>query len=264
MSIDQLADAVTKKALRESLHTLPRSMDAMYESILERVFSQTEKDVELAKRILKWLYFSYRPMSRRELQHALAAANVQPSDNGLDEEWLPSTDRISAVCHGLVSVNEGSGTIHYTHASIQNYIGYNSNRMFPEGQLKITQTCLIYLSLEPFASGPCLEIRLPERILEYPFSAYAAEFWVQHATVDEEKHVDQIVKFFSARRTYESWIQILLSIEKSALEESSLEGVPVKKALGMRLAACATPLEAARLLELRLVETALLLRGVQW
>lgn len=262
--IHQLSSEVTKKGLREALHTLPASLDYLYENILQKISSQMSEDAELANQVLMWLGFSYRPMSLRELQHALAVTHIQPGETYLDEELLISTNVISGVCDGLVMVDEETDIIRMFHYSAQEYLERVSDQRFPGAQVEITQSCLIYLSLEPFASGPCFETKLRDRILEYPFVVYAAEFWLQHAKRNEKKHIGLIVRLLTVKKTYESWIQILKSIEESASRDPSLEGLQVAQVLGVRLAACTTPLEVAKVLGLDLVATILVERGICW
>jgi hypothetical protein len=260
--IDQLSPQVTKKGIRKALHTLPDSLDSVYEDVLQTISSQTSEDAQLANLVLMWLVFSYRPMSHRELQHALAVSHIQPGETYFDEELLISTDEISDVCAGLVMVEEETDIIRLVHYSAREYLKRVMDQRFPEAQVEITQSCLLYLSLEPFASGPCLETKLRDRILEYPFVVYAAEFWLQHAKRNEKKHIGQIVRLLTVKKIYESWIQILESIKESASGDPSPEGVLVTQVLVVRLAACTTPLEAAMALGLDLVATTLAERGI--
>ncbi|KIN03121.1 hypothetical protein OIDMADRAFT_18537, partial [Oidiodendron maius Zn] len=91
-------------------------------------------------------------------------------------------------------VDEETDIIRLCHFSAQEYLEHVRDQRFPEAQVEITRSCLVYLSLEPFASGPCLETKLRDRILEYPFVVYAAEFWLLHAKRNEKKHIGQVVR----------------------------------------------------------------------
>jgi hypothetical protein len=152
--INQLSSQATKKGLRKALHTLPDSLDFVYKDALQRISSQKSEDAKLANLVLMWLVFSYRPMSHRELQHALAVPHIQTGETYLDEELLISTDEISGICAGLVMVDEETDIIRLSHYSAQEYLERVRDQRFPEAQVEITQSCLLYLSLEPFASGP--------------------------------------------------------------------------------------------------------------
>jgi hypothetical protein len=265
--IQEISHVHTLQDLRKALHTLPDSIELIYGQTLQRISSQAPEYSELGNQVLMWLAFSYRQMSRRELQHALAVMHIQPGENRLDEDWLPSTDTISDAGVGLVTVDEEGDAIRFSHVSAWAYLNRVKYERFPKAQLEITQTCLAYLSLEPFASGPCLETKIRDRTLEYPFALYAAEFWLRHAKRNEESHIGQIVEFLAGKKTYESWIQILKQIAEPASGVISPEDIQltnVTQALSVKLAVCRTPFEAANALELYLVAATLAERGIVW
>jgi len=205
-------------------------------------------------------------MSQRELQQAIAVIIMEPTEMISHEDpffkteySLFTTEDISQVCVGLVTKDE-TDMIRLSHASLHEYLNRIKGQRFPEAQVQITECCLKFLSRKPFASGPCLETTLRDRILEYPFALYAAEFWMLHAKENERNHIEQIVDFLTAKTTYKSWIQILKYIEESASEDISaqeLQGTVASQTLSARLAACKTPLQAAKVLDLDLVATTL-------
>lgn len=75
---------------------------------MSRVEGQLADQEELAKQALSWIVFAKRPLSTRELQHALA---TELGDSHLREDNLPEIEDVVSACAGLVAVDEESGII---------------------------------------------------------------------------------------------------------------------------------------------------------
>ncbi|KFY78964.1 hypothetical protein V498_09003, partial [Pseudogymnoascus sp. VKM F-4517 (FW-2822)] len=105
--IEKLSSVNTRQQLRKAYQTSPDSLTEIYNKTLQKISSQSPEDSKLGDLVLMWLAFSYLgPMGCRELQHALAATHIQPSENCLNEDWLPRTDTMYTVTAGLVTVDE--------------------------------------------------------------------------------------------------------------------------------------------------------------
>ncbi|KFY82422.1 hypothetical protein V498_08591 [Pseudogymnoascus sp. VKM F-4517 (FW-2822)] len=258
----------TRQQLLQTLQASPRYVIEVYDEILQLISSQSPEDSKLGNLVLMWLAFSYRrPMGCRELQHAIAVTHIQPGDNCLNEDWLPLIDSMSTVTAGLVLVDEEADRVYLFHTSVTKIINSVQDKRYPNAEVEITQTCLAYLSLEPFASGPCSETKLRDRILEWPFALYATGYWMRHAKINEEEHIERIVEFLAARKTYEAWIQILNHIAELVSGDLSPHDDQLAdeaKVLSGKLAVCTTPSEAANVLELHLVAATLAERDVTW
>lgn len=63
-----------------------RAYDAAYELAMARIRGQVREQAENAKKVLLWITCATRPLTKIELQHALA---VETEELKLDEENLP-------------------------------------------------------------------------------------------------------------------------------------------------------------------------------
>ncbi|KAF5867036.1 hypothetical protein ETB97_006882 [Aspergillus alliaceus] len=63
-----------------------------------------EKD--LAKKILAWLVHANRPLATQELQHALAAQQLDKSE--LNECYITEVEYLRSICRGLIAVDKES------------------------------------------------------------------------------------------------------------------------------------------------------------
>ncbi|CZR60294.1 uncharacterized protein PAC_10190 [Phialocephala subalpina] len=216
--LERLSTTRSRQHLRKACLNSPDSLNDIYQEIFIRISDQPASTAALSYRILAWLAFSGRSMSRREFQHALAATEIEPQDIEFDQEGLVDIDQIIRLGNGFVVVDHQNDFFQLRHFSLIDWLRSRSallqNFSFP--QTRLMHACLSYLSLEPFASGPCLQKKLRDRVLEYPFALYAAEFWPSHAEANEPfMDNDQILEFLKSKKKYESWIQILEYVELS-------------------------------------------------
>jgi hypothetical protein len=106
--MDALASKSNRRAIRKALESLPSEVNATYTEAMERIMRQTEDDTRLAKRVLSWITYAYRPLSISELQHALA---VSPEMTDMDPEAIEDEVILTSVCAGLVVIDEQSSVI---------------------------------------------------------------------------------------------------------------------------------------------------------
>jgi len=102
---------------------------------MERICNQDEDDAQLAKRTLSWISYALRPLTVKEIQHAIA---VEPSEKELDEEALPDEELLISVCAGIVTIDQESNIIRLVHYTTQEYFERNRVNIFPDGQTSIT------------------------------------------------------------------------------------------------------------------------------
>ncbi|KAL9584805.1 MAG: hypothetical protein Q9203_004520 [Teloschistes exilis] len=198
LHIGALATKNTRTALRSAIQVLPTELDTTYDDALHRINDQNSEDASLAKNILMWVFVAPNPLTVRELQHAIGTmALVDEPD--LDDDDLPDSDVIIAVCAGLVVADKESNLVRLVHYTIQKYFDSNPVFPLPSAQRIMSETCLTYLSLAPLREGPCKNnVKLRDRFERYTFLRYAALNWGFHAQGDTEKICgNQILKFLS-------------------------------------------------------------------
>jgi hypothetical protein len=171
-----LIGKTTPKAIRATLKNLPSGSDAYnyaYEEAMDRIERQLADQEQLAKQALSWITCAKRPLTTTELQHALG---VEESEPNLDEENLPQIDDIVSVCAGLVTIDEESNIIRLVHYTTQEYFERTQKQWFPDAEIKITETCVTYLSFDVFNSGYCqTDSEFEERLRLNQLYDYAAK-----------------------------------------------------------------------------------------
>ncbi|KAK2753386.1 hypothetical protein FQN55_003515 [Onygenales sp. PD_40] len=189
---DSLEDKTTPKAVRGALKSFQKQnadlakdgrsfvLDNAYEQAMERINGQKQGFRELAMSTLQWITHARRPLSAKELQHALA---VEIGEVELDEENVSEIEDILSACGGLVTVDEETGIIRLVHYTTQEYFEQTQSHWFPDAETNITKACMAYLSFKAF--GPNLRQTMEdfyERRSINLFYDYAILQWGYHAT----------------------------------------------------------------------------------
>jgi hypothetical protein len=102
LHMDSLVGKLNARQVRTALENLPEGMDNTYDEAMERVERQDDSRTELAKRVLSWITYAVRPLSVKELQHALA---VVPDTTNLDPDDITDEEILTSVCAGLVVID---------------------------------------------------------------------------------------------------------------------------------------------------------------
>ncbi|KAB5549983.1 ankyrin repeat-containing domain protein [Coniochaeta sp. 2T2.1] len=188
--LDSLLDKRTKAKVRSTLQDLRKGPDALqkaYTSALERIDGQLPDDRALAKKVITWIVYAKRPLSRDGLCHALA---LSLGDTELDQDNILDVSDLITVCAGLVTLDGETDIIRLVHYTTQQFFEHIGQTWCPDAQFMMASTCLAYFCLEPFARfdqhewSPSGVGALADN---QPFLPYAACFWADHAvTVQQE------------------------------------------------------------------------------
>ena len=115
---------------------------------MTRIFGQQRDFQESAVEVLSLILCARRPLTSRELQHALM---IETGDKELDLDNSLDPETMLSVCAGLITIDESSDTIRFVHYTTQEYLQRTQDRWLPGAKLKITRACLDYLLLQEFA-----------------------------------------------------------------------------------------------------------------
>ena len=180
--------------LRDSLNSLPKTLDETYCRILEAI---KEEYVDDAFRILQWLAFSERPVKLEEVAESLA---IDLEVNPRFDPTLRFQDarEILIICSSLVTVSRATirdyrdkdvecDVLQLSHFSVKEYLVSDRmrnvttkvSRYSIESQAThvfLARNCILYLlqfnnSKVDWSSGD----------REYPLARYSAQYWFKHA-----------------------------------------------------------------------------------
>lgn len=206
--LDSLEDKASEESMTVALQNLPkpapdseedyiRELNQAYIGVVERINDQRKDFRKLAKQILSWLTFAKRPLSLKQVRHALA---VEVGNTVLDEESFVKISSIISVCAGLVIVREEDQVIHLAHLTTGEFL--KAHWCLLDLQERITTTvtpsklhqsllntqryialvCITYLSFDTMKTGPASTGQeMVLRLNSYPFYEYAICYWGRHA-----------------------------------------------------------------------------------
>lgn len=216
LNMDSLKDKRRRTALIKALKDLPSGRNAYgnaYDNVMRRISNQSEDDQELARQVLTWVVYAKRPLTKTDLETALA---VEVGKWTLDPDNIVSIAELASLCAGLVTVDEcrsreKAEAVRLVHYTTQEYFSRNEHHLLRNPHRVLSNVCITYLGLEDFngefvykdfLSSEHLHVHgyEPDRVLSshaarYPFLRYTAEHWEYHseaalpfANVDEERH----------------------------------------------------------------------------
>ncbi|KAI1521132.1 hypothetical protein PtrSN001A_012283, partial [Pyrenophora tritici-repentis] len=100
--LDTLAKCRNIVMLRNSLATLPQTLDQTYDRILTAI---SREDYVYAMRILQWLTFSARPLSVREVAEVVAIDVARESAFDRNEVLVDPLEALD-ICSSLVTITK--------------------------------------------------------------------------------------------------------------------------------------------------------------
>ncbi|KAF9480554.1 hypothetical protein BDN70DRAFT_856548, partial [Pholiota conissans] len=179
----ELKKCPSPRAVVTQLDSLPKGLFESYDRILSKI--DKESDCVDTKNFLRWLCFSARPMTLKEVAETVVvdfSVEDEPRCE-LSQRYYDQRD-VLEKCSGFVT--ESYGKIKLAHFSIKEYLlskhlhdtvaTSSFHLSSPEhSHFLISQACLVYIL--QFDKRPLKA----DLLYSFPLGMYAAEFWISHA-----------------------------------------------------------------------------------
>ncbi len=180
-----------------------------------RISELPEDHKSVANTILANVFCAIRPLSVKELRHALAVTTSE--SEVFEEDWLMDQDQITSLCVGLVVIGEDA-SVRFSHFTVKEYLKdahIDGSPVFASASKDLALTCLHYLTLNDFIDAPDTE-GMKRRIDEMAFLRYSAQFWHRHdykPANDDLKDIklrDYLERLFLAedQAFYYNWLRV--------------------------------------------------------
>ncbi|PMD27144.1 hypothetical protein NA56DRAFT_697312 [Hyaloscypha hepaticicola] len=210
--LDYLCELNTDKAIRRGLNSLPPTLFATYERILDRVNASSSDTQKLVQRVLTWIVCSEEPLSTKEL---LQAVSISEGDTKLDHDAMPDEEGILKWCSSLVRRTPDGDRLELAHFTVEEFLlaidgsgprsPYARYKIFPgKENLPLAKLCLTYLLFEDFREIEWTGIEQREEFFnEYSFYRYCSTYWIDHSLAHraDEGLLDLVEILFDPSKT---------------------------------------------------------------
>ena len=159
-----------------------------FDGVVQRI-QQSRRHAQLGMAVLMWLHLAYRPLTLKELQHALA---VQYGDSEFDDNNIPSQKALLECCCGIVVVDEKTMIVRFVHYSLEEYFQRYGDKCFPAGCTLVAMTCLTYLNFKQVTLCCSTTEEVMERMYKFTFLKYAAFYWGIYVRKQCNNQVEQL------------------------------------------------------------------------
>lgn len=183
-----------EQSLIRELRALPKELARLYEDIYTRIITGGREDVAIAKRILRWLLCSQRPLTTTEF---VSAVCVDP--NGCCRRLTFA--QILDICCNFVVLDKEAQVFRFAHLSVREYLESRREYRSIVAHSEALDRCLAnFIAKNVVTKRPCSHIPI--------LDPYVSQYWVVHyqktgSFHHKGKRGDQLKEFLLHH--YHSW-----------------------------------------------------------
>lgn len=214
--MDHLCDLPNDAARRKALNTLPPTLHATYERILQRVNKRSKEVQQLVQRSLRWLVCSKLPLRSSALCEAIS---IETGDRDLDRTRISDEDEILRWCSSLVRKSTLGDGLELAHFTVKEFLTtgtdprdreFGAYHFCPDiDDAELAERCLTYLLFTQYENEGGIESPWQQ----YSFRQYAVHQWPDHARKNLSKpavlSLTQELLHPSKQHIFISWAQEL-------------------------------------------------------
>jgi hypothetical protein len=155
---------------------------------MERIEGQNPRSTAFAKRVLSWISYTRKTLTRKHLQYALA---VKVGETKLDEDNISEIDDMISVCAGLVTVDKESNIFRLVHYTTHDYFERTRKTWFPDAEKDITETCITCLSFDSFSGLKAKLVKVPDGLFKENITAQDMVWLrrIEHSFVEQANFI---------------------------------------------------------------------------
>ena len=203
--------------IRRALDELPETLDETYARTLEEI---DEQNREYAHRLLQCVAAASRPLLVNELAEFLAFDFETGSTPTFFADWRPEdpTHTVLSVCSSLLAVFKPDGgfpVVQFAHFSVKEYL---TSARLAKAMSAISRFHVSMTAAHTIVVQACLGVLLHlddnitvDSLEELPLVEYAAEYWVDHARVEDVSSSvrDGMKRLFDpSERHFSAWVSV--------------------------------------------------------
>ena len=195
------------EAAQSHIRRLPTELHDLYGTILAEISDDEQSD---SLKLMRWICFALRPLSLREIRHAMIVDANTPYttlQECMDTESYVVTDedmriRVTDLSKGLAEVrlHHEQDFVQFVHESVKDFLiqaglrrleNNNLGTTIGRANLYLAWTCVRYLSMDEIVSMGEENRNEFDITSTYPLIRYAVVSWVPHAVEVEEQSLQE-------------------------------------------------------------------------
>src|SRR5271154_1078914 len=145
LQLQYVLRAKGERHMKAALTTMPKTTDAAFKDILERIQQQHPDTTIMALRALTWCLYARRPLHMDELRVAV----VVEEGDGEPRDGENSTSIVDC-CLSFVAHHPSTGKVGFIHPSVQRWLDNEPQRRIILQYHYLANTCLTYLNFDVF------------------------------------------------------------------------------------------------------------------
>lgn len=194
LQMNNILGQTNRSQIKKVLESLPSGLADNILATINRIkaqHTQSNARADLALKVLMWLSTVRRPLTAKELQHAIA---VDTETDILED--LTDHDFFVDCCFGLVVIDEMS-IIKLVHFSVNEYLEAERETLFPNPDSHLALTCLSYMISHGEHAHEAVDAELSNDIETWRFFKYSSRYYGVHAAKGYNTRVSAKLHYFS-------------------------------------------------------------------
>ena len=186
--MDHLCELPNDAARRKALNTLPATLHATYERILQRINGSNKDIQQLVQRSMRWLVCSRDHLTSQALCEAIS---IETGDTSLDPTRISDEKEILRWCSSLVRRSALGDGLELAHFTVKDFLTtgidqrdreFGVYHVDPDDDAELAERCLTYMSFQECRSEENIGEMSPTQSWNgVPLHHYAIRFWPEHA-----------------------------------------------------------------------------------
>ncbi|KAF4879375.1 Vegetative incompatibility protein HET-E-1 [Colletotrichum siamense] len=156
LTIEDITTRRTDEDVRQALLNIPRNLSDTFDRVLQRI--ESKGSTQIVRSVFRWTTAAYYPLALEQLSEVLNIKINQISSHASGK--VNGINHLPAWCENLIQVEDGSGTVHFSHHSIRAYLLGPTRKVVPAFNLDleacdafIGDICLTYLHFSDFQTA---------------------------------------------------------------------------------------------------------------
>ena len=235
--LDHICSLTTDRERILALQSLPPTLPATYDRILERLNQKSESACRLVERVLKWLirpaldpkilsWIDPAVMPRMSARELCVAISINFGDSTTSFDAIPSVEEIMIHASSFLRLSQDQRYVGFAHFTVEEYLRAIDPLEKPglaryrwdelSASTYQVETCLSFLNLDNFRPSRCGSLDMLQQLLQtHPFYITASVLWnscsaLSRSSARAKNLVSRLLCPADDAFQFDNWLQVRL------------------------------------------------------